>query len=79
MSPTDMDSKSMGNNTLSPLSGTGFLVFDVVMLLAVVLPVIAANTVLLVALVLEEESQGSFLASHWWTTLPKFPVPLLYS
>ena len=32
-----MDSKSMGNNTLSPLSGPGFLVFDVVMLLAVVL------------------------------------------
>ena len=38
---------------VSPLSGPGFLVFNVVMLLAVVLPVIAANTVLLVALVLE--------------------------
>ena len=46
----------MGNNTLSPLSGPGFLVFNVVMLLAVVLPVIAANTVLLVALVLESST-----------------------
>ncbi len=51
-----MDKNSMGNNTLSPLSGPGFLVFNVVMLLAVVLPVIAANTVLLVALVLESST-----------------------
>ena len=51
-----MDNDSMGNNTLSPLSGPGFLVFNVVMLLAVVLPVIAANTVLLVALVLESST-----------------------
>ena len=43
----------MDNNTLSPLSGPGFLVFNVVMLLAAVLPVIVANTVLLVALALE--------------------------
>ena len=41
---------------VSPLSGPGFLVFNVVMLLAVVLPVIAANTVLLVALVLESST-----------------------
>ena len=38
---------------ISPLRGAGFLVFNVVMLLAVVLPVIVANTVILVALVLE--------------------------
>ena len=44
------------NNSQSPLSGPGFLVFNVVMLLAVVLPVIAANTVLLVALVLESST-----------------------
>ena len=46
---------SIGNNSVyvSPLSGPGFVVFNVVMLLAVVLPVIAANTVILVALVLE--------------------------
>ena len=41
----------MGNNMLSPLSGRGYL-----MLLAVVLPVIAANTVLLAALVLESST-----------------------
>ena len=40
-------------NVTSPLSGPSFLVFNVVMLLGVVLPVIAANTVILVALVLE--------------------------
>ena len=39
-----------------PVSGPGFLVFNVVMLLAVVLPVIAANTVLLVALVLDSST-----------------------
>ena len=46
----------MDNYTLSPLSGPGFLVFNVVMLLAVVLPVIAASTVLLVALALESST-----------------------
>ena len=49
---------SMGNNSLyvSPLSGPGFVAFSVVMLLAVVLPVIVANTVILVALVLESST-----------------------
>ncbi len=48
----------MGNNTLSPLSDSGFfgLQCTVVMLLAVVFPVIAANTVLLVALFLESST-----------------------
>ena len=47
-----------GNNSghISPLRGPGFVVFNVVMLLAVVLPVIAANTVILVALVLESST-----------------------
>ena len=40
-------------NYTSPLSGPGFVVFNVVMLLGVELPVIAVNTVILVALVLE--------------------------
>ena len=40
-------------NVTSPLSGPSFLVFNVVMLLGVVLPVIVANTVILVALILE--------------------------
>ena len=41
---------------ISPLRGPGFVVFNVVMLLAVVLPVIVANTVILVALVLESST-----------------------
>ena len=68
----------MVNNSqyASPLSGPGFLVFNVVMLLAVVLPVIAANTVLLVALVLESSTVkvvrlvlGSILVSSFLDAL----------
>ena len=47
---------NVSNSSLSiasTLSGPGFVVFNVVMLLGVVLPVIAVNTVILVALVLE--------------------------
>ena len=51
-----MDNSSNNSQYVSPLRGPGFLVFNVVMLLAVVLPVIAANTVLLVALVLESST-----------------------
>ena len=55
---TYVDNTSMGKKLLyvSPLSGPGFVVFNVVMLLAVVLLVIAANTVILVALVLESST-----------------------
>ena len=55
---TYVDNNATGNNStyVSPLSGPGFVVFNVVMLLAVVLPVIAANTVILVALVLESST-----------------------
>ena len=41
---------------VSPLRGPGFVAFNVVMLLAVVLPVITANTVILVALVLDSST-----------------------
>ena len=40
-------------NYTSPLSGPGFVIFNVVMLLGVELPVIAVNVAILVALVLE--------------------------
>ena len=68
----------MGNNSghISPLRGSGFVVFNVVMLLAVVLPVIAANTVILVALVRESSTVkvarlvlGSILVSCLLTAL----------
>ena len=41
---------------VSPLRGPGFVAFNVVMLLVVVLPVITANTVILVALVLDSST-----------------------
>ena len=41
---------------VSPLSGPNFLAFNVAMLVAVVLPVITANTVILVALVLDSST-----------------------
>ena len=50
-----MDNSS-NNSNVSPLSGPGFVAFNVVMLLAVVLPVITANTVILVALVLDSST-----------------------
>ena len=50
-----MDNSSNTSN-VSPLSGPGFVAFNVVMLLVVVLPVIAANTVILVALVLDSST-----------------------
>ena len=77
-SNTYTDNNSVVNNSqyVSPLSGPGFLVFNVVMLLAVVLPVIAANTVLLVALVLESSTVkmvrlvlGSILVSSFLDAL----------
>ena len=64
-----MDNSS--NTSVSPLSGPGFVAFNVVMLLAVVLPVITANTVILVALVLDSSTVkvirlvlGSILVSY---------------
>ena len=50
-----MDNSSNTSN-VSSLSGPGFVAFNVVMLLAVVLPVIAANTVILAALVLDSST-----------------------
>ena len=50
-----MDNSSNTSN-VSCLSGPGFVAFNVVMLLAVVLPVIAANTVILAALVLDSST-----------------------
>ena len=47
---TYVDNRSL---YISPLRGPGFVVFNLVMLLAVVLPVIVANTVILLVLVLE--------------------------
>ena len=70
---TNVDNSSL---YISPLRGPGFVVFNVVMLLAVVLPVIAANTVILVALVLESSTVkvvrlvlGSILVSCLLTAL----------
>ena len=50
-----MDNSS-NTSHVSSLSGPGFVAFNAVMLLAVVLPVIAANTVILVALVLDSST-----------------------
>ena len=50
---TSVDNSSL---YISPQSGPGFVAFNIVMLLAVVLPVIAANTIILVALVLESST-----------------------
>ena len=50
-----MDNSS-NTSHVSPLSGPGFVAFNVVMLLVVLLPVIAANTVILVALVLDSST-----------------------
>ena len=52
---TSMDNSS-NTSHVSPLSGPGFVAFNVVMLLVVVLPVIAANTVILAALVLDSST-----------------------
>ena len=54
-SNSSMDNSS-NNSNVSLLSGPGYVVFNVVMLLVVVLPVIAANTVILVALVLDSST-----------------------
>ena len=65
-----MDNSS-NTSHVSPLSGPGFVAFNVVMLLVVVLPVIAANTVILAALVLDSSTVkvirlvlGSILVSY---------------
>ena len=52
---TSMDNLS-NSFYVSPLSGPSFLAFNVAMLVAVVLPVITANTVILVALVLDSST-----------------------
>ena len=52
-SPTMENFTNSSLNAISPLSGPGFVVFNAVMLLGVLFPVIAVNTVILVALVLE--------------------------
>ena len=49
----NLSNTSLNYTSLHPLDSPGFVVFNVVMLLGVVLPVIAVNTVILVALVLE--------------------------
>ena len=63
-------------NYTSPLSGPGFVIFNVVMLLGVELPVIAVNVAILVALVLEASTVkairlvlGSILVSCLLTAL----------
>ena len=49
----NLSNTSVNNTSSHPLNSPGFVVFNVVMLLGVVFPVIAVNTVILVALVLE--------------------------
>ena len=49
----NLSNTSLNCTSPHPLDSPGFVVFNVVMLLGVVLPVIAVNTVILVALVLE--------------------------
>ena len=49
----NLSNTSVNNTAPHPLNNPGFVVFNVVMLLGVVLPVIAVNTVILVALVVE--------------------------
>ena len=49
----NLSNTSVNNTAPHPLNTPGFVVFNVVMLLGVVFPVIAVNTVILVALVLE--------------------------
>ena len=49
----NLSNTSVNNTAPHPLNTPGFVVFNVVMLLGVVLPVIAVNAVILVALVLE--------------------------
>ena len=49
----NLSNTSLNYTSLHPLDSPGFVVFNVVMLLGVVLPVIAVNTVILVALALE--------------------------
>ena len=48
----NLSNTSVNSTTPHPLKSPGFVVFNVVMLLGVVFPVIAVNTVILVALVL---------------------------
>ena len=49
----NLSNTSVNNTAPHPLNTPGFVVFNVVMLLGVVFPVIAVNTVILVALILE--------------------------
>ena len=49
----NLSNTSLNYTSLHPLDSPGFVVFNVVMLLGVVLPVIAVNTVILVALALK--------------------------
>ena len=49
----NLSNTSVNNTAPHPLNSPGFVVFNVVMLLGVVFPVIAVNTVILVALILE--------------------------
>ena len=49
----NLSNTSLNDTSPHPLDSPGFVVFNVVMLLGVVFPVIAVNTVILVALVLE--------------------------
>ena len=49
----NLSNTSVNNTAPHPLNSPGFVVFNVVLLLGVVFPVIAVNTVILVALVLE--------------------------
>ena len=49
----NLSNTSLNDTSPHPLDSPGFVVFNVVMLLGVVLPVIAVNTVILVALILE--------------------------
>ena len=53
MTMDNLSNTSLNYTSLHPLDSPGFVVFNVGMLLGVVLPVIAVNTVILVALILE--------------------------
>ena len=53
MTMDNLSNASLNDTSPHPLNSPGFVVFNVVMLLGVVLPVIAVNTVILVALVFE--------------------------
>ena len=77
----NLSNTSVNNTSSHPLNSPGFVVFNVVMLLGVVFPVIDVNTGILVALVLESFIVniirlvlGSILVSYLLTTHERLVV-----